>query len=131
MLDAKIASALRKIISNSNFRRRVSVEEQRAQQHNRFLRGLQIACMIYDHFQATGAYDVAQGPSDLLNICLRDDDVQDFDTRWNQDLLATGEIPQVKEETSARTEKWEVAFSGKQLDSVQEETTEKSALREK
>ena len=36
MLDAKIASALRKIISNSNFNRRVSVEEQRAQKQDRF-----------------------------------------------------------------------------------------------
>ena len=34
MLDAKMASALRKIISNSNFNRRVSVEEQRGQKHN-------------------------------------------------------------------------------------------------
>ena len=31
MLDAKMASALEKIISNPHFRRRVSVQEQRAQ----------------------------------------------------------------------------------------------------
>ena len=37
MLDAKKASALRKIISGSNFRRRVNVEEQRAQKHDRFV----------------------------------------------------------------------------------------------
>ena len=43
MLDARIASALRMIISNTSFRRRVSVEEQRAQKYNRFLRGRQIA----------------------------------------------------------------------------------------
>ena len=59
MLDAKIASALRKIISSTSFRRRVSVEDQRAQKYNRFLRGRQIAYMIYDHFQSTGAYDTA------------------------------------------------------------------------
>ena len=62
MLDVKTAFALRKILSNSNFRRRVSVEEQRAQKPDRFLRGGQIAYMIYDHFRATGAYDAAQGP---------------------------------------------------------------------
>ena len=50
--------------------------------------------MIYDHFRATGAYDIAQGLSDLFNICLHDDDVQDFDTRWDQVLLPTSEIPQ-------------------------------------
>ena len=35
MLDARIASALRKIISATSFRRRASVEEHRAQKYNR------------------------------------------------------------------------------------------------
>ena len=38
MQDAKIASALRRIISSTSFRRRVSVEEQRAQGQKRFLK---------------------------------------------------------------------------------------------
>ena len=148
MLDARIASALRKIISNSNFNRRVSVEEQ-AQKHNPFLRGRQLAYMIYGHFQATGACDAAQGSSDLFNTCLQNHNVQDFDTRWDQILLQTSEMPpetvleglyrrqghaiskpgmrecrredwsKVKKgEMSARREKWEDAFSGRQLDSV-------------
>ena len=71
MLDARSASALRKIIMNTSFKRKVSVEEQRAQKHNRFLRGREIAYMIYDHFQATGAYDAAQGPTDPSKICYR------------------------------------------------------------
>ena len=50
--------------------------------------------MIYDHFQATRAYDAAQCSSDLFNICLQNDDVQEFDTRWDQILLGTSEIPQ-------------------------------------
>ena len=50
--------------------------------------------MIHDHFQATGPCDAAQGLSDLFNICLHDDDVQDFDTRWDQVLLTTSEIPE-------------------------------------
>ena len=84
MLDARIASALRKIIFNTSFRRRVSVEEQRAQNYNRFLRRRQIAYMIHDHFQSTGAFDTAQGLSDLFNVCSQNDDVQDFDTRWDR-----------------------------------------------
>ena len=55
-------------------------------------RGSQIAYMIYDHFQATGASDAAQDLSDLFNVCLHDDDVQDFDTRWDQILLATSGV---------------------------------------
>ena len=50
--------------------------------------------MIYGHFQSTRAYDEAQDLSDLFNICLHDDDVQDFDTRWDQVLLARSEISQ-------------------------------------
>ena len=49
--------------------------------------------MIYSHFQSTRAYDAGQGLSDLFNICLRNDDVQDFDTRWDQILLGTSDMP--------------------------------------
>ena len=42
-LDARIASALNKIIHNSQFKRRISLEEQKAQKEDRFLRGRQIA----------------------------------------------------------------------------------------
>ena len=37
VLDARIASALNKIIHNSDFRRRISLEEQKAQKEDRFL----------------------------------------------------------------------------------------------
>ena len=43
VLDARIASALNKIIHNSQFTRRISLEEQKAQKQDRFLRGRQIA----------------------------------------------------------------------------------------
>ena len=57
MLDAKIASALNKIISSSHFKKYVSLEEQKAQKEDRFLRGRQIAFMIYDFFRVAGADD--------------------------------------------------------------------------
>ena len=47
MLDAKIASALNKIIQNSQFKK-FCLEEQKAQKEDRFPRGRQIAYMIYD-----------------------------------------------------------------------------------
>ena len=55
MLDAKIASALNKIIQNSQFKKKVSLGEQKTQEEDRFLRGRQIAFMIYDYFRVTGA----------------------------------------------------------------------------
>ena len=38
-----------------HFRKRVSVEEQRAQKDDRFLRRRHIAYIIYEHFRAIGA----------------------------------------------------------------------------
>ena len=54
VLDARIASALNKIIHNSHFKRRISLEEQKAQKQDRFLRGRQIAYLIYDYFRVIG-----------------------------------------------------------------------------
>ena len=51
MLDAMIASALKKFLMHVHFRKRVSVEEQRAQKDDRFSRGRQIAYMIYELFE--------------------------------------------------------------------------------
>ena len=42
-LIAKIASSLKKVIQNSNFKKRVNLEEQKAQLDDRFLRGRQVA----------------------------------------------------------------------------------------
>ena len=49
VLDARIASALNKIIHNSHFKRRISLEEQKTQKQDRFLRGKHIAYLIYDY----------------------------------------------------------------------------------
>ena len=57
VLDARIASAPNKIIHNSHFKRRISLEEQKAQKEDRFLRGRQIAYLIYDYFRVTGIHD--------------------------------------------------------------------------
>ena len=82
MLDAKIASALNKIIQNSRCKKKVSLEEQKAHEGERFLRGRQVAFMIYDYFRVTGAHDTVLDCADLFSITLRNDNVQDFDTRW-------------------------------------------------
>ena len=57
VLDAKIASALNRIIQNTRFKKKVSLEEMKAQKEDRFLRGRQIAYLIYEYFQVTGAND--------------------------------------------------------------------------
>ena len=94
MLDAMIASALKRLLDKHiHFRKRVSVEEQRAQKHDRFLRGRHIAYMISEYVRATGAHEAAQGLSTLFAINLQNDDVQYFDGRWDHALLSVSEMP--------------------------------------
>ena len=93
MLDAKIASALHKIIQNSHFNKKVSLEEQKAQKEDRFPRGRQIAFMIYDHYRLTGANDTVLDYADLFSFGVRNDDVQDFVTIWDGTLLSMTKNP--------------------------------------
>ena len=94
MLDATIASALKRLLNTQiHFRKRVSVEEQRAQKYDRFQRGRQIAYMIYEHFRSTGAHDAAEGLSDLFTQSLQNDDVQDSDVPWDQAQESASDMP--------------------------------------
>ena len=90
--DARIASALNKIIHNSHFKRRISLEEQKAQKQDRFLRGRQIAYLIYDYFRVTGVQDSVENYADLFTIILRNDDIQEFDSKWDGILLSMAKI---------------------------------------
>ena len=93
VLDARIASALNKIIHNSHFKRRISLEEQKAQKQDRFLRGRQIAYLTYEYFLVTGANDSVVNYADLFTIVLRNDDIQEFDSKWCGILLSMTKIP--------------------------------------
>ena len=93
VLDARIASALNRIIHDSDFKRRISLEEQKAQKQDWFLRGRQIAYLIYDYFQVTGANDSVENYADLFTIGLRNDDIQEFDSKWDRILLSMTKIP--------------------------------------
>ena len=83
VLDARIASALNRIIHKSHFKRRISLEEQKAQKEDRFLCGMQIAYLIYDYFWVTGANDSVENYADLFTISLRNDDIHEFDSQWD------------------------------------------------
>ena len=93
VLDARIASALNKIFHNSHFKRRISLEEQQVQKQDRFLRGRQIAYLIYDHFRVTGIHDSDENYADLFTIVLRNDGIQEFDSEWDGILLSMTKIP--------------------------------------
>ena len=93
VLDARNASALNRIIHNTQFKRRISLEEQKAQREDRFLCGRQIAYLIYEYFRVTGAKDSVENYADLFTIGLRNDDIQEFDSKWDGILLSITEIP--------------------------------------
>ena len=65
LLDARNASALNKITQSTRLKRKVSQEEQKAQKEDRFLRGRQIAYLIYEYFWITGANDSVEMPTYL------------------------------------------------------------------
>ena len=67
--------------------------KQKAQKEDRFLRERQIAYMIYKNFRVTGAHDTVLDYADLFTITLRNDNIQEFDTRWSEILLSMTRIP--------------------------------------
>ena len=58
-----------------------------------FLRGRQIAYMISEYLRVTGAHEAVLHYSDLFRVALHGDDIQDFDTRWDEVLLSVSEVP--------------------------------------
>ena len=93
VLDVRIASALNKIIHNSQFKRRISLEEHKAQKQDSFFRGRQITYLIYDYFRVTGSHDSVENYAVLITINLRNDDIQEFDSKWDGILLTMTKIP--------------------------------------
>ena len=88
LLDARLASALNKIIQNTRF----SLEEMKAHKEDRFFRR-QIAYLIYEYFRVTGANDSVENYSDLFTVVLQNDDIQEFDSKWDGILLSMTKIP--------------------------------------
>ena len=93
VLDARIASALNKIIHNSHFKRRRTSLEEKAQKQDRFLRGRQIAYLIYEQCRVTGIHDCVENYANLFTVSLRNDDIQEFDFKWDGILLSMTKIP--------------------------------------
>ena len=93
--DAKVAVALKKVLNDTNFKTKVFLEQQKGlKKTNRFHRGRQIAYMIYEYFCVTGNHESILDFSDLMNETLRGNDVQGFDTRWDEVLPSITKIPQ-------------------------------------
>ena len=91
MLDAKIASALNKIIQNSPLQ-----EEGQSRGTESPVRGsvsTRKTDRFHDYFRVTGAHDTVLDYADLFSVTLHDDNIQEFDTRWYEVLLSMSKIP--------------------------------------
>ena len=49
--------------------------------------------MIYEYFRVTGANDSVENYADLFTIVLRNDDIHEFDSKWDGILLSMTKIP--------------------------------------
>ena len=91
------ASGLGKILTG-NFKKQITTAEGKAQSEKRILPGRQIPWMIYDVFQMSGDHEAILDFRDLSTVQLKHDNVQAFDTKWDEvypqsltDLLYTQE----------------------------------------
>ena len=64
------------------------MEEQKAQEDNWFLRGRHIGNMVCEHFRITVTIEFIVEFCDLLSVTLRGNDVQGFDTPWDEVLFS-------------------------------------------
>ena len=93
LLDARIASALNKIIQNTRFKKRSVWRNKKPKKDDRFLRGRWIAHLIYEYFRVTAANDPVENYADLFTVVLRNDDIKEFDSKWDEILLSMTQIP--------------------------------------
>ena len=88
VLDAKIASALNKIIQSTHFKKKVSLEEMNAHKEDRFFRGRQIAYLIYEFFRVIGANDSFDNIEMMIfRNCIQNE--MKFFYRWYESHLMT------------------------------------------
>ena len=90
--EKKKASALKKLLA-ADFKRRDHTEEQKAQQDKRFLKGRPIAYMICEYFKVSGTREPLLDDHDQLRVQLKNENVQGFDTKWDEVLLSMTKVP--------------------------------------
>ena len=91
-LDFKIATGLRKILTG-NFKKQVTTAGGKAQAEKRSLTGKQIAGMLYDCFKKSWRQEAILDFRDFSKVQLKSDNVQAFDTKWDEVLSAVTDRP--------------------------------------
>ena len=73
VLDAKITSALNRIIHNTRFKKRISLEEMKAQKRGSLSSRKADRVPDHEYFRVTGAKDSVENYADLFTVALRND----------------------------------------------------------
>ena len=79
VLDARIASALNRIIHNSHFKKKGQSGGTKKLKRRTFPSR---KTDLYEYFRVTGANDSVENYADLFTVGLRNDDIQEFDSKW-------------------------------------------------
>ena len=90
-LDARIASALKRSSNTRTSRKKVHLEAEGA-------KGGPIpprqTCVIHEYIWVMATHESILDDTDLMNVTLRGNDVQGFDSTWDEVLLSIKETPQ-------------------------------------
>ena len=83
VLDARIASALNRNIHNAHFKRRISLEEQQGPRSRTVsFAEDRLLTWFTNTSGSLGAMILSENYTDLFTIVLRNDDFQEFDSKW-------------------------------------------------
>ena len=78
---------------STRFKKKVSLEEMNAHKEDRFLHGRQIAYLIHEYSRVTGANNSVKNFADLFTVVLRNDSIEEFDSKLDGILLSKTKIP--------------------------------------
>ena len=86
MLDSKIVGGLMEIVHGDSCKK-VFRQEENGQRNSRFMTRRQVAGMIVDHFKISGTDGTFRHQSDPLEVERWYENVQSFDTRWDETAI--------------------------------------------
>ena len=70
-----------------------SLHSRSCTKEKRFLKGRQVAWMIYDYFKVSDTDESVLDRNEVLNVELRNDNIESFHMRWDETIIAMMKLP--------------------------------------
>ena len=93
VIDAENCFSTERHHQNTRFKKKVSLEETKAPKRGPFPPRKTDCLLVYDYFRVIGANDSVENYADLFTVVLQNDDIQEFDSKWDGILLSMTQIP--------------------------------------